>query len=97
MWGKGTYVIVHDGDTVDQDGRVRRELDLVDIGTVCSNVSSIINFIITVHQPYSANPVERFNCKLRICIVVGISRESSSNIEVASISNRILIIVTRKI
>jgi hypothetical protein len=70
---------------------------MINVGTVGLDVCSVIDVIILIHQTDSCNPVPDYLCVLSIRVVVGVSSESSTKVEEASIRNGVLIVVPGKI
>lgn len=83
-----TYIIVHKRCALDENSSIVRESRLVDVGTVLSNVSTIVDqppiVIDVVDVP---EPLPRLVSVFSVGIVSGISRKTSADVKEASIGN----------
>jgi hypothetical protein len=95
--GNRTYIVVHVCCAEREDCHVVRELDLVDIGAIRSNVSTIINIPLGIHQSNSLDPIPGLLGVLSIGIIVRVFGQSSADIEEASVRNRVLVVVSGEI
>jgi hypothetical protein len=70
---------------------------MIYVGAVGLYVRSVIDVIILIHQTDCCNPIPDYLCVLSIRVVVGVSSESSTKVEEASVRNGVLIVVSGKI
>ena len=83
-----TYMVVHESSALEEDARVIRELSLVDIGTVSSDMSTVINLISgRVKETDALNPVPGLLSPVGISLVTSVASKSGTQVEEASISN----------
>lgn len=86
-----TYVVVHEGGSLKENTRVIRELGLVDIGTVLSYVTSIINLICGgVEETNALHPVPGLLSPVGVGCVTGVSSKSSTQVKETTVSDTFL-------
>jgi hypothetical protein len=83
-----TYIVIHESSALEEDARVVRELSLVDIGTVCSDMSTVINLIgVRVKEANALDPVPGLLSPVGISLVASVASKSGTQVKEASISN----------
>lgn len=86
--GEWTYKVVHKGSALDENGGVVGEGGLVDVGTVLSDMSAIVDeplFVIDVVDV--PEPLPRFLGVFRIRFISSVSRKTRADVEEASVGN----------
>jgi hypothetical protein len=74
-----TYVVVHKSSALEENTRVVRELGLVDIGAVLSNVTTIVNLIRGgVEETNALHPVPCLLSPVGIGLVARVSSKSGT-------------------
>jgi len=79
---------------VDQDGGVRRELNLVDVGAVEVGVASVIDVEVLVDVPDTRHPVPCSLGPVSVRLVVGVACETRGDVEEADVCDGVLVGVT---
>lgn len=83
-----TYIVVHESSTLQVDTGVVRELGLVDIGAVGSDVSSVIDLVAGgIKEAHALYPLPRLLGPVGICGVASVTSESSAKVEEAAVGN----------
>lgn len=73
---------------MEENSGVVRELRLVDIGTVFSNMSTVVNLIsIWVEEAHALNPIPRLLGPIGVCLVASITGKSGTQVEEATVSD----------
>ena len=86
-----TYVVVHEGSSLKENTRVIRELGLVDIGTVLSYMTAIINLICGgVKETNALHPVPGFLSPVGVGRVTSVSSKSSTQVKETTVSDTFL-------
>ncbi len=83
-----TYKVVHKGSALNENRGVVRKGGLVDVGTVLSDMSAIVDeplFMIDVVDV--PEPLPRLFSIFRICFISSVSRKTSADVEEASVGN----------
>lgn len=86
-----TYVVVHEGGSLKENTRVIRELGLVDIGTVLSYMTTIINLVCGgVKETNALHPVPGLLSPVGVSRVTGVSSKSSTQVKETTVSDTFL-------
>jgi hypothetical protein len=82
--------------TEQEDAVVVGELGLVDVGAVSTDVSAIVDVVISVHEPNASNPVPGLFGPVGVGLVIGIASQPCTEVEEASVRNacRALVLLT---
>lgn len=83
-----TYKVVHKSRALNENGGVVGEGGLVDVGTVLSNMSAIVDeplFMVDVVDV--PEPLPRLLSVFRICCISGVSCKTSADVKEASVGN----------
>jgi hypothetical protein len=81
-------MVVHESSALEEDTRVIRELSLVDIGTVSSDMSTVINLISgRVKETDALHPVPGLLSPVGISLIASVASKSGTQVEEASVSN----------
>ena len=83
-----TYIVVHESSTLQEDAGIVRELGLVGVGAVGSNVSSVIDLVaIGIKEAHALHPLPRRLGPVGICGVASVTSKSSAEVEEAAVGN----------
>lgn len=82
-----TYVVVHEGGALEEDDRVVRELEAVDVFAVFFDVAAVKDVVILVHEAHFPHPVPRLLGPVGIGVVAGVASESCADVKEAAVCN----------
>ena len=91
------YVIIHVCGSKNVNAGFVRELNVIDICAVGFDVGPVVNVVVGIHQTNVFDPTESLLGKLGVGSIVCISGKPSSQIEEATIGNRVLVIVSSEV
>lgn len=94
MSGGYTHIVVHVSGTEQEYAVVVGKLSFVDVGAVSADMSTIVDVIVSVHEPDTCNPVPSLLCPVGVGLVVGVASQSCTEVEEAAVGNtwRILVL-----
>ena len=92
--GEGwTHVVVHVSSTQQEDAIVVGELSFVYVGAVSTDMSAIVDVVVSIHEPNACHPLPGLLRPVGVGLVVGVASQPCTEVEEASVRNAWVLLV----
>lgn len=82
-----TYIVVHVSGTEKEHAVVVGKLSFVYVSAVSTDMSTIVDVVVSIHEPDTCNPVPSLLGPVGVGLVVGVASQPCTEIEEAAVGN----------